>query len=60
MYRLLRDPRFGFLTLGHALNGIGSWTSLIAVWDSSSAGCVVRSLMAAPPARDCTGRAASG
>jgi MFS transporter, DHA3 family, macrolide efflux protein len=32
MYRLLRDPRFGSLTLGHALNGIGSWTSLIAVW----------------------------
>ena len=32
MYRLLRDPRFGLLTLGHALNGIGSWTSLIAVW----------------------------
>jgi MFS family permease len=32
MFRLLRDPRFGLLTLGHALNGIGSWTSLIAVW----------------------------
>ena len=32
MYHLLRDPRFGSLTLGHALNGIGSWTSLIAVW----------------------------
>jgi MFS family permease len=32
MLRLLRDPRFGLLTLGHALNGIGSWTSLIAVW----------------------------
>ncbi len=32
MYRLLRDRRFLLLTVGHALNGIGSWAALIAIW----------------------------
>jgi MFS family permease len=32
MYRLLRDRRFFLLTVGHALNGIGSWAALIAIW----------------------------
>lgn len=32
MYPLLRDPRFLTLTAGHALNGIGSWAGLIAIW----------------------------
>ena len=32
MNRMLRDRRFLFLTLGHALNGIGSWAALIAIW----------------------------
>jgi MFS family permease len=29
---LLRDRRFVVLTAGHALNGIGSWAALIAIW----------------------------
>ncbi|HEU4422265.1 MAG TPA: MFS transporter [Pilimelia sp.] len=32
MYRLLRDHRFSLLVVGHALNGIGSWAALIAIW----------------------------
>ena len=32
MYPLLRDRRFLALTAGHALNGIGSWAGLIAIW----------------------------
>lgn len=29
---LFRDRRFLLLTVGHALNGIGSWAGLIAIW----------------------------
>jgi predicted MFS family arabinose efflux permease len=32
MHPLLRDHRFLTLTAGHALNGIGSWAGLIAIW----------------------------
>lgn len=32
MYRLLRDRRFALVALGHAVNGIGSWASLVAIW----------------------------
>ena len=32
MNRMLRDRRFLVLTVGHALNGIGSWAALIAIW----------------------------
>jgi predicted MFS family arabinose efflux permease len=32
MYRVLRDPRFSCLLLGHALNGIGSWAGILAIW----------------------------
>jgi predicted MFS family arabinose efflux permease len=30
--RLLRDRSFALLTLGHAVNGIGSWAALVALW----------------------------
>ena len=32
MNRMLRNRRFLLLTVGHALNGIGSWAALIAIW----------------------------
>ncbi len=32
MSPLLHDRRFALLTAGHALNGIGSWAALIAIW----------------------------
>ena len=30
--RLLRDRSFALLTIGHAVNGIGSWAALVAMW----------------------------
>jgi len=32
MSRLLSDRRFLILAVGHAMNGIGSWAALIAIW----------------------------
>lgn len=32
MYALLKDRRFALLALGHAVNGIGSWAALVAIW----------------------------
>ncbi|MGH2687139.1 MAG: MFS transporter [Actinomycetota bacterium] len=55
--RLLRDRSFALLTLGHAVNGIGSWAALIAMWgyaayrfDSGPADIAILALSWAVPA----------